>query len=563
MSHGVRPPLIAPAARPLLARVLVAALLVFGLLQVWRPYYYLTDDNLSVGLPFLTEIGRHLKAGQSPFYSDYLFGGHYDLLRDAMYFNWHPLYFVVSLLADTPGRFAMLDLIALVHVLLAASGFALLGAAIRDELALSISDGRLLFLTLSFTFSTFALTTGAGWVNLLGNQGALPWLALGLWQTRWRRGLALLTIFSVHQILGGQLAGTVSNDIFLTLFAGLLAAWRRRAQPLVLWIAANVLAFVVLLPLLLPVLGGFFHSTRGAGITLDMLQRFAMPVALVPISLLFGNDFAMAAYFAKIPAAETALLLYPRLPTLLACAAAWCVFPLLVQRRRWTLLEGGCAALVALLLLMIVRPLFITEVMTHLPVLRSMRWPFREILQLLFFLHLLLVIRPWGGTPALQNRIACVSLGLFALPLLFAAPLTLFPLQVDRTALFSGQAERYWSAVKQRLSPNDVIATVIDPHMWASSQGQVTYALPGTADFPDYFKVRCISGYSQTIPLRQLPTGIRPYYWFGAYTPEQMPAVLRSQPNLRVITVSSFDPLRLSLSSPQGPIDLTPFLRGE
>ena len=563
MSPGVRPPLIMPGARPLLARVIVAALLVFALLEIWRPCYYLTDDNLSVGLPFLTEIGRHVKAGQSPFYSDYLFGGHYNLLRDAMYFNWHPLYFAVSLLADTPGRFFMLDLIALVHVVLAASGFALLAAGLRADLGLRVSDGRLLFLTLSFTFSTFALTTGASWVNLLGSQGALPWLMLGLWQTRWRRGLVLLTLFSVHEVLGGQLAATISNGLCLTLVAVLLAVWRRSAQPLLLWVAGNILAVILLLPLLLPVLGGFFHSERGAGIDIGMLQRFAMPAPLVPISLLFGNDFEMAAWFAHIPAASASFFLFPRLPTLLACAAAWCIFPLLCQRRRWTLLEIGCAGMVALLLLMVIRPLFITEIMAHLPVLRSMRWPFREILQLLFFLHLLLVVRPWGGAPAMQNRIACVSLGLFVLPLFFSAPLTLFPLQIDRAALFSGRAEAYWRAIKRQLGPQDVIATVIDPYVWATSQRSITYALPGTADFPDYFQVRCISGYSQTVPLRQLPTGIRPYYWFGAYAPDQMPAVRRSEPNLRVITVSSFEPLRLSLSSPAGPIDLTGYLRGD
>ena len=144
-------------------------------------------------------MGRHLKSGQSPFYSDYLFGGHYNLLRDAKYFNWCPVNFAVSMLADTPGRFAMLDLLALLDLLLAAAGFVLLAAALREELGLRVSDGRLLFLTLSFGFSTFILTTGASWVNFLTNQAVLPWLALGLWQTTWRRSLGLLTLFSLYE----------------------------------------------------------------------------------------------------------------------------------------------------------------------------------------------------------------------------------------------------------------------------------------------------------------------------------------------------------------------------
>jgi len=128
MSSGPHSRLSPPSTRRLLIRTLLATLALFLALEIWRPYYFLTDDNLSAGLPFLTEMGRHLKSGQSPFYSDYLFGGHYNLLRDANYFSWSPIYFIVSLLADTPGRFAMLDLIALFNILLSAAGFALLAA---------------------------------------------------------------------------------------------------------------------------------------------------------------------------------------------------------------------------------------------------------------------------------------------------------------------------------------------------------------------------------------------------------------------------------------------------
>jgi hypothetical protein len=560
MKPGAKPPLLPAGSLRLLRRVMIFTLAIFLVLEFWRPYYFLTDDNLSVGLPFLTEMGRHLKNGQSPFYSDYLFGGHYNLLRDANYFSWHPVNFAVSLLADTPARFAMLDLIALLHVVLSATGFALLGAAVREELGLAIGDGRLLFLTLSFTFSTFILTAGASWVNFLGNQSVLPWLALGLWQTRWRRALAVLVIFSVHQALGGQSAGTISNGLILTLFAVLMCAHRRSARPILMWFAANALTLALILPVLLPALGGFFHSQRGAGIAVEALQRFAMPAPLVPVALLFGNYFEMAAYFANIPAAAATFFMFPRLPTLLACAAAWCVFPLICQRRRWTLLEGGCAAIMAVLLLLVIRPVFITEIMTHLPLLRSMRWPFREILQLLFFFHLLLVIRPWAGNARMQNRLACFSLALFALPLLFTAPLTFNPLRIDRQVLFSGLGDRYWAHVKTHLGPDDETATVIDPQVWATSLGSLNYILIGTADFPAYFRVRCISGYSQTAPVEQLADPIRPYFWFGAYSPDQVPALLKNHPHLRIITVHSFQPFRLGLSSPEGELDLLPMM---
>lgn len=559
-STAIHVPVFATPDR-LLGRTLLATTIIFLLLEVWRPCYFLTDDNLSVGLPFLSEMGRHLKSGQLPFFSDYLFGGHYNLLRDANYFGWNPLNFLVSLLGDTPGRFWMIDIVALVNILLSAGGFILLAAALRAELALDIPDGRLLFLTLSFVFSTFILTCGASWVNFLANQSVLPWLALGLWQTTWRRSVALLTLFLLHEALSGQSAGTISNGLILTLFALLVCVHRRSWRPLGCWVVSNLLTLAVISPILLPALGGFMHSQRGAGLSVESLNRFNMPAALFPVSLLFGNCFEMTANLARIPAPS--FLLFPRLPTLLACAAAWCIFPLLCQRRRWTLLEAGCGAMTALLVLLVIRPIAITEFMSHVPVLRSMRWPFREILQLLFFFHLLLVIRPWAGVPAFQNRIACFSLGLFLLPLFFTRPLSLNPLTEDRAAILSGSGDRFWTAVKTQLRPGDQIATVIDPGIWYKTLGKVPYALTGTADFPAYFRVRCISGYSQTAPLNQLPIPVRPYFWFGAYDPTQVPLITKNHPEVRIITVTQINPLRMTLSPPTpggAPIDLAPYL---
>jgi hypothetical protein len=557
MSSGPTSRLSPPSTRGLLIRTILGTLALFLALQIWRPYYYLTDDNLSVGLPFLTEMGRHLKSGQSPFYSDYLYGGHYNLLRDANYFSWSPINFIVSLLSDTFAKFAMLDIIALVNVLLSTTGFALLAAAVRDELGLELGNGRIIFLTLSFGFSTFILTTGASWVNFLANQAVLPWLALGLWQTTWRRALGLLVLFSLHQALSGQSAGTISNGLILTLFAILMCVYRRNARPLLTWIVANVLTLVIIAPILLPAMAGFFHSHRGEGISVDLLHKFAMPAGLIPISFLFGNFFEMAAYLEQIQ--SPSFFLFPRMPTLLACAAAWCIFPLVCQRRRWTQLEIGLAVLIAVIAVLVIRPIEITKFMSHVPILRSMRWPFREILQLLFFFHLLLAIRPWAGTPRMQNRLACISLGFFVLPLCYTAPLTLNGLTEDRVILFSGMGDRYWAAFKPYLRPGDSIATVIDPNVWYYSMSKVPYTLIGSADFPAYYRVRCISGYSQTPPVDQLPIPVIPYYWFGAYSTAQVPLITKNHPEVRIITVQSFTPLHMTLSPAtpgDQPIDL-------
>jgi hypothetical protein len=529
-------------------------------LEIWRPYFFLTDDNLAVGLPFLTEMGRHLKSGQSPFYSDYLFGGHYDLLRDINFFCWSPLNFAVSLLADTPGRFLMIDLFAFANFLLTTAGFVLLGTTLRSDLQLEISDGRLLFYTLSFVFSTFIITCGASWANFLVNQAVLPWLALGLWVRSWRPALAILTLFSLHEALGGQSAATISSGLVFTLVAVLLSLHRRSLQPLLLWAMANGITLVVISPLLIPALQGFQHSTRSAGLSLELLGRFAMPAPLVPVSFLFGNMFGMAAWFAGIH--RPYLIPFPCLPTLMACAAAWCVFPTVLNRRPWTRLEGGCAGIVLLFLLLVIRPVWITNVMAHVPIFRSMRWPFREILQLLFFLHVLLVLRKPAGGEMFANRVACLSFALFAVPLFFNWPFSLNPLPPDRQAVFSGQGERFWTAVKRQLRPGDKIATVLDPDLWLHSEYKMPYSLTGTGNFPAYYRVPTISGYSQTSPLDQLPIPVRPYHWFGAYAPDQLTAINKNHPEVRVITVKKISPLTLELSGIDGgaPVDLTPLL---
>ena len=79
--------------------------------------------------------------------------------------------------------------------MLATAGFVTLAHYLRREMALTISDGWIMFYALSFTYTMIALTTGASWLTFLGNQSALPWLALGILQKTWRRGVGLVALF--------------------------------------------------------------------------------------------------------------------------------------------------------------------------------------------------------------------------------------------------------------------------------------------------------------------------------------------------------------------------------
>src|SRR5262249_16708811 len=155
-------------------------------------------------------------------------------------------------------------------------------------------DGWIMFYSLSFTFTMIALTTGASWLSFLGNYSALPWLTLGILQQKWWRGIGLITLFVVHQTLGGHLAPMVSNSIFLSLFALGMSFVQRTIRPLVMWFGGYAFALLIISPLLVPMLGGFMASPRSEGVRLDDMQANNIPFYAFPMSLFLGMGLWLA-----------------------------------------------------------------------------------------------------------------------------------------------------------------------------------------------------------------------------------------------------------------------------
>jgi hypothetical protein len=245
----------------------------------------------------------------------------------------------------------------------------------------------------------------------------------------------------------------------------------------------------------------------------------------------------------------------------MACAAAWCLIPALFAPAAWRPLEKVCAILAGFLFVFIIRPEWLAAIMYHLPFFRSMRWPFREGMQFLFFIHLFLVLRFPERIPRWQPALTLFSLLMFLLPLPFIRVPTLNALFLDRQLLFSGEADRFWAGVKSQLKPADEIATVIDWPYWKANSKDIPYTLLGTADFPTFFQVRCISGYSPTAPEDQMPLKTYPGFWFGAFRTDQVDKILAEKPDLKLLRIESTHPLKITMSSGYGPeIDLTPYL---
>ena len=200
----------------LLAYNVAGCLIIFGLLELWRPCYFLTDDNLCDGFPFLTEMGRHLRNGEFPFISDYLFGGHYDWSRDVGCLSWHPFYLIPVLLADTWAKYWIMEAIALPYLLMTTIGFTFLAYQLRNEFKLTICDGWLILYTLSFVFSMYTMMVGASWLCFLGNQSALPWLTIGIMDRKLTRGVFIVILVTIHQFVSSYAGMTLSTTLLLT-----------------------------------------------------------------------------------------------------------------------------------------------------------------------------------------------------------------------------------------------------------------------------------------------------------------------------------------------------------
>ena len=540
----------------LLRNNLLVSALIFAVLEFWRPYFFLTDDNLTNDLPFFTEMGNHLLHGQSPFYSEHLFGGHYNYLRDSMFFMWHPLYLLVSLLAGTPFHLMIVDVDAFFLFMITTAGFVTLAWYLRRSVPLQISDGWIMFCAMSFTYSMIMLVTGASWLIFVANESALPWLALGILQPTWRRSLLIVSFAALHQVLGGHLSPTVSSSIFLTLFAAGVSIQRKSIMPIGSWLIGYAVALVITSPLLIPMLMGFTETLRSHGTTLDDMQSYNIPASQFPTALFLG----MAAWLVNFHHPEHIYTTYTI--ALAACAASWCLLPAVLSRAKWTGLEITSFALMLFCVLLVCRPIWVSEVMLQLPLFKSMRWPFRELVQLQFFLHLFLILRPVGYLKRMRNCAAIFGAMLLVIPLfLYPLPPTFNAMNWDRELLLKGGFEKYWSQVRPLLKPDDRIAVLIPLNLYLEDRFEEPYSLLGTYNYANMAGIVNIGGYSQTAPLTQVDIKIYAYYPFGAYQPEQKAWLLSQRPGLKFITLESLHPLKITLDMGDGQVtDLTPFV---
>jgi len=145
--------------------------------------------------------------------------------------------------------------------------------------------------------------------------------------------------------------------------------------------------------------------------------------------------------------------------------------------------------------------------------------------------------------------------------LLYPFAPTFNPMTWDRELLISGRYQDFWAHVRPLLKPGDRVAVIIPFDLYEDDRFEEPYILLGTYNYAAIDGFVNAWGYSPTAPLDQVYTKMYAFYPFGAYHPLQKAGLMAEKPELRYITLESLTPLRITLSSRDGPvIDLTPFV---
>jgi uncharacterized membrane-anchored protein YitT (DUF2179 family) len=512
-------------------------------LQLWRPYYHLTDDTLSAWLPLVVEFYGKLWSGEWPFVSDTLFGGNYSWLRDPMVFSLvSPFLLVCSPLALTRFYYLVPDIVGTLILLTTAGAFCASALFLRKRLDLAISDNWIVLLSLSYTFTVFALVVNASWIMFINVHAAYPVVFAALFARSLWRGAAVIAGALVFSLLGAH----PHPFCYLLIFGGLLAlgvSWARRSwRPTGAFAAGSMVGIVALLPLMWPVLQGFTTSWRGGAMAIEFVRAFNVPVARLVSSWVLGP--------ADILLHPTHVLHFAA--PIYVAALAWSLInlPLLLlllrRGRGFSRLEVVLLVVIVVCAVFIARPMWLAQLLAQLPLLRSLRWPFREIAVLHACTHLLALL----CVTAKFHRVLRIGV---AASLVFAAVLLVRPapsfndLELDREMIISGKAAAFQRVLARIYGKGSRMIISAPPEivMGEAAREPLPFAALGSHNYAALSEMVNVAGYSSTIPESASPEKgwQEPMHWGGIYSPAQAEKMIAREPRLLHLVLRSRDPL--------------------
>lgn len=526
------------------------ALLVSLMLEVWRPLFYLTDDNLTYWLPFATEAYQRLWHGENPLLMQGVFGGAFSLADDPTLFLFtNPLGLLFSWVALTSRYYWLVDLVSISTNLMIAASFA--WAAVRMCGLHGVVHERIpvVFLALSYTFTPYNLGVGASWIGFISVQALVPIVVGATTLSRsWHR-IALTSASIAFALFGGHPHTFVIFSGVAVLATMLLDLHKRQTTHTRELAVAFALVLLVSAPLLLRTYSGFASSMRSRGLTASAASAFSLHPALLGPSVLAGP--ALSAYLtAAVPSVA-------EMPRYIAgfgySAAVYAAIAGTPGLRRDTPPRRRVVAVLWLICLAtavwVARPDWLASALAGVPILRSLRWPFRELWVFTLAIHAIALLS-WR-TLSRRESIGLSLAGACGLvPLLLIAPPTFAPYELDRALVRSERAAQYWSGLRPSLGPHARTVTVIPAELLDRGFARIPFSLLGTHNFPQLFGVTSLSGYTFTKGVRRsgsIPAG---YHHSGVY---ESPPLLdaKARENTWIIRLLDVSPVRWSVSRGQ------------
>jgi hypothetical protein len=189
------------------------------------------------------------------------------------------------------------------------------------------------------------------------------------------------------------------------------------------------------------------------------------------------------------------------------------------------------------------RPYFLAAIFQQVPIMRSLRWPFREILFFLFFVHLFMVLRP-VTLPKFVAVGTAAGGGLVWVAALFVSPApSLGSMPVDRHMIISGQADRFAAQIQKYRKPG-VKWIAVCPVEGEIYRDMVPWSLFGGFNYPALFDLPSLSGYTIEGFHRDISGHSR--FYAGNFQPVEARKLLKN-PNVGALELVSLSPLRISL----------------
>jgi hypothetical protein len=322
--------------------------------------------------------------------------------------------------------------------------------------------------------------------------------------------------------------------------------WADRSyQPVLRWCAGMVLTLLLASPLLFPAAQSYFHSPRAAPLPLEVVAQSSVPAPALLLAY-FGG------YLGVLLGDSLGLFGRQLVLGLASCIANWQFFACWHKRRAFSRLEIVLVAVASLVALFMSRPHWLGEIVSQIPLLRSLRWPFRETLIFLFLAHVWIALRSVTVAPRTLWLTSGLGAAVFLLSLAIVPPWNFSPMSIDRQLLISGEAHAYWERVKPLIGDGNRIMAVVSQKITTDHEREIPFSLLGAANYPALFGVPSISGYTaQGFARPQLAEEV-PYFFGGIYSPQTSQKMLSKNRNLRALHLVSIQPLRIDLCSAQG-----------